>query len=95
MFTKFSELVIGERGHDIIMRKKTNDSELPIGKLIKVPDFLPPPEDLVILEDTIKVTLALKKSSVDFLKREARRHHTKYQKMIREIVDRYARQYQN
>ena len=77
------------------MKKKINDSNIPIGKLIKVFDFLPPPQDLIIPEDTIKVTIALKKSSLDFFKREASRHHTKYQKMIREVVDRYARQYQN
>ena len=88
------EQVVGERGH-VTMKKKINDPNIPIGKLIKVSDFLPPPQDLIIPEDTIKVTIALKKSSLDFFKREASRHHTKYQKMIREVVDRYARQYQN
>ena len=77
------------------MIKKMISSDMPRGKLTKIPDFLPPPEDLVILEDTIKVTIALKKSSLNFFKQEAKQHHTKYQKMIREVVDRYARQYQN
>jgi len=66
---------------------------MPIGKLTKVKDFLPPPDSLVIQEETVKVTIALKKASVEFFKHEAGKHHTKYQKMIRELLDRYASQY--
>lgn len=84
--------VTGERGSDA-MRKKMSDIDRPIGKLTRVDDFLPPPEKLVIPEDTMKVTISLKKSSVEFFKRVARRYHTKYQKMIRELVDRYVTQY--
>ncbi len=69
------------------------DEDMPIGKLTEVPNFLPPPEKLVFPEDTVKVTLSLTKSSIDFFKREAHKHHTKYQKMIREVVDRYARKF--
>jgi predicted DNA binding CopG/RHH family protein len=76
------------------MKKQRVDSNLPIGKLTQIKDELPPPEKLVIPEDTIKVTLLLSKSSVKFFKRQAARHGTKYQKMIRQLVDRYAEQYQ-
>lgn len=72
------------------MSRKTRDSDLPIGKLTRMADFLPPPEKLVMPEDTIKVTLLLSKASVRFFKRQAVRHRTKYQRMIRELVDRYA-----
>jgi len=75
------------------MRKKMSDIDKPIGRLTRVNDFLPPPEKLVIPEDTTKVTISLKKSSVEFFKRVASKYHTKYQKMIRELVDRYATQY--
>ncbi|MBI5207766.1 MAG: CopG family transcriptional regulator [Candidatus Firestonebacteria bacterium] len=75
------------------MKRNKIDSDKPIGRLIRVKDFLPPPEKLVIPEDTIKVTLILKKSSIDFFKRKAAQHNTKYQKMIRELVDRYAMEY--
>lgn len=71
--------------------KKQDDENFPIGKLKRVDDFLPPPDQLVIPEETVKVTLSLTKSSLQFFKREARRNHTKYQKMIRTLVDRYAR----
>jgi hypothetical protein len=62
----------------------------PIGKIKKVPDFLPSPNDLVIKEETIKVTLSLTKDSVDFFKEEAELHNTQYQKMIRNLLDKYA-----
>ena len=73
--------------------KKKNDSDQPVGKLTRVDDFLPPPGELVLPEETIKVTLSLTKASVEFFKREAKRYNTKYQKMIREIIDRYAKKY--
>jgi len=71
------------------MNKKMNDPDRPVGKMKRIADFLPPPEKLVIPEETVKITIALKKSSVDFLKHEARKYHTKYQRMVREVVDRY------
>ena len=75
------------------MRKKVIDINKPLGKMTRVDDFLPPPSELVTPEETVKITISLNKSSVDFLKRQARQHHTKYQKMIRELVDIYATQY--
>ena len=66
--------------------KYTNE---PIGPLKIVPDFLPAPKELVFKENTIKVTIALSKESVDFFKQEAKKHHTQYQKMIRRLLDAY------
>lgn len=67
--------------------------EMPVGELKEVPDFLPPPEELAVPEDTVKITISLKKESVNFFKQQAAKHHTKYQRMIREILDRYASRY--
>ncbi len=61
--------------------------------MTRIVDFLPPPEKLVIPQEAVKVTISLSKSSVDFFKQEARQYHTKYQRMIRQLVDRYAMQY--
>ncbi|MBU9888681.1 MAG: CopG family transcriptional regulator [Candidatus Omnitrophica bacterium] len=62
--------------------------------MTRIPDFLPPPEALIVPgEASEKVTIVLKRSSVDFFRRKAKEHHTKYQRMIREVLDRYARQY--
>ena len=84
--------VFGEKER-CIMKEKTMDSNRPIGKMTKVNDFLPPPEALIMPEETVKITLLLKKSSVNFFKHKAQECHTKYQRMIRELVDRYAAQY--
>ena len=67
--------------------KYTNE---PLGKLKVVPDFLPKPEDLALNEEGVKVTIALSKRSVEFFKREAERHGTPYQRMIRRLLDAYA-----
>ena len=73
--------------------KTKNKSDMPVGKLTRVEDFLPPPEQLVMPEETVKVTISLTRSSLDFFKRKARKQGPKYQKMIRELVDRYTKIY--
>lgn len=75
------------------MSKRKPDPDFPIGKLTPVKNFLPPPNQLVFPEQTVKVTLHLSRFSVQFFKRQAARNHTKYQRMLRELVDRYAQQY--
>ena len=72
------------------MRKKTAYQDEPMGRVKVVPDFLPSPEQLALKDETVKVTIALSKSSVEFFKQEAHRHHTQYQKMIRRLLDEYA-----
>lgn len=66
---------------------------MPVGFLTEVGDALPGPEELVMPENTVKVTLNLNESSVKFFKRQASKHHTKYQKMIRHLLDKYAEKY--
>ena len=53
-------------------------------------DFLPPPEELVLKQDTIKVTIGLSRPTIEFFKSRARKNHTQYQKMIRRLLDLYA-----
>jgi len=72
------------------MKEKIKYADEPIGKVRVIPDFLPSPEELAKKGETVKVTLALSKSSVDFFKKEARKHNTQYQKMIRRLLDEYA-----
>ncbi len=61
-----------------------------IGRVRVVQDFLPPPEALVAREETVKVTLALSRRSVDFFKAAAKARRVPYQRMIRALVDAYA-----
>ena len=56
-------------------------------------DFLPPPEQLVRREDTVKVTLTLSRASVDFFRSQAQRQRVSYQRMIRALVDEYAKRH--
>ncbi|MBI4685145.1 MAG: CopG family transcriptional regulator [Nitrospirae bacterium] len=75
------------------MKSKIKYTDEPMGKLKVIKDFLPPPEQLVLKEENVKVTIALNKSSIEFFKREAQRYHTSYQKMIRRLIDLYASQH--
>ena len=72
------------------MSAKLKYTDEPLGNLRVVPDFLPRPEDLVFREEGVKVTIALSKRSVEFFKREAQKHNTQYQRMIRRLLDAYA-----
>jgi predicted DNA binding CopG/RHH family protein len=71
------------------MKKPIKYSDEPIGKLTVVEDFLPAPAELAFREESVKVTLALSKRSIDFFKTQASQHKTQYQRMIRRLVDSY------
>jgi len=60
-----------------------------MGQMKRVSDFLPSPEELALKDETVRVTIALSKTSVEFFKREAKKHNTQYQKMIRRLLDEY------
>ena len=75
------------------MRRVKSKLDMSRGRLVRVDDFLPSPDKIVLSEETVKVTIALKKSSVEFFKKQARKQHAKYQKMIRELLDQYASHY--
>lgn len=72
------------------MKEKIKYTDEPMGKVRVVTDFLPSPEELALKEETVKVTISLSKTSVDFFKTEAKKYNTQYQKMIRRLLDEYA-----
>ena len=74
-------------------KHKVKYTDEPIGKIKVVDDFLPNPKDLVLKEETVKVTISLTKSSIKFFKDEAEKHHTHYQTMIRALIDQYTLHY--
>ena len=76
------------------MKTKIVCTEEPMDSMRVVQDFLPLPDQLVLKEENVKVTISLKKSSVVFFKNEAKRHNTSYQKMIRQVIDWYATHYE-
>ena len=57
-------------------------------------DFLPPPEQLALKEENVKVTLTISKSSLEFFKKYAHKMHGHYQTMIRKVLDSYVAHYQ-
>ena len=72
------------------MKNKIRYTDEPMGNIKVVADFLPSPNELAFRENTVKVTIALSKASVDFFKHEAEKHDVSYQKMIRRLLDEYA-----
>jgi predicted DNA binding CopG/RHH family protein len=72
------------------MKNKIKYTDGPIGDVMVVKDFLPPPSELAFREETIKVTLQLSRASVEYFKKEAQVHNTPYQRMIRRLLDEYA-----
>ena len=70
-----------------------NYTEGPIGNVKVVPDFLPSPKELTLKETQVKITLSLNKSTIEFFKKQASSHHGKYQRMIRNLLDKYADHY--
>lgn len=75
------------------MKRKNYDQDFPVGKIKIVADFLPPPDKLVPVSETVKITLALDKDSLQFFKKSAAKQGVKYQRMIREVLNGYARRY--
>ena len=70
-------------------RKRIKYTDEPMNNIEVIADFLPSPEELAFKEESVKITIALSKSSVDFFKKKAESHRTQYQKMIRRLVDEY------
>ncbi len=72
------------------MKAKIKYTDEPLGEIKIVKDFLPSPAELAFREESVKVTISLSKKSIEFFKTEASKHHTQYQRMIRQLLDSYA-----
>ncbi len=75
------------------MKKKTKFGDEPIGKLTRVDDFLPPPNELISSGKMVKITITLDEDTLIFFKNEAEKLDAKYQRMMREVLSKYARKY--
>jgi hypothetical protein len=73
--------------------RNRRDPDMPIGRLKRADDTLPSPEELMASERTVKVTLRLSEESIKFFKQYAERYHTKYQRVIRKLLDAYAKRF--
>ena len=72
------------------MKHTQKYTDEPLGRLKVVDDFLPPPDQLVLKEDGVKVTISLSRKSVEFFKAHAALSKVPYQRMIRSLLDAYA-----
>ncbi len=84
--------VIGEKVKKS-MKKKIRYTEGEIGEVEIINDFLPKIEDLIFKDDSIKITISLSRDSVNFFKSQASKHHTSYQNMIKNLLDKYTSYY--
>lgn len=80
--------VTGERVKKY-MKNKIKYTNEPIDTKV-ISDFLPKPEDLILKEKKIRVTLTLTEKSLGFFKSAAKKHNASYQAMIRRLLDFYA-----
>ena len=64
-----------------------------LGPVEIVDDFLPPPDQLVLKDTGVKITLSVSQKSIDFFKAQAARSRVPYQRMIRSLLDCYASRY--
>lgn len=93
-----SEPAIGEKGEKYMKGKNTrkvnNKGDQPVGRLYEIPDFLPPPRKLIsIHRDTVEVTLPLDRQSLRFFKSWAAKLGSKYQNIMREVLQIYVAHY--
>lgn len=84
---------IGDKEGNFMGKKIVyTDEPMKIGKMLE--DFLPPPDQLVKRNDTVKITLELTRESLDFFKLQAKKSHVPYQRMLRGLIDNCAKAYQ-
>ena len=76
------------------MSTKIKYTDEPLGDIEIIEDFLPSPDELAFRDESIKITISLSKSSIEFFKSEAEKHNTPYQKIIRRLLDSYVEKYQ-
>ena len=81
------------------MKKKIDNTvkreygDKPYGRLKRIDDMLPPPEELLPPDKAVKVTLVLDEKTVKFFKESAKKSGQKYQRLIRAALKGYATKY--
>jgi hypothetical protein len=65
------------------MKSKIRSTDEPMGELKIINDFLPSPDQLILKDDNVKITIALKKSKGELFMHEAKKQHTSYQEVMR------------
>ena len=80
----------GIRLQKIIDGKLPRDwQNIPVGKIDRTIKDMPYPIGLVPVEKKVRVSIYFNQSTVRYFRKEADRHHTKYQRMMRAVLERY------
>jgi hypothetical protein len=74
------------------MKKKIIYKDVAFGPVRRIKDFLSAPEQLVLRETNVSVTLNLSMASVDYFKGLGNKSRIPYQKLIRRLPDEASRQ---
>ena len=75
------------------MKKKMTYKNSPLRRIQVVKDFLPKPDQLILKETNIRITLNLSRRSIEYFKKLGQKMHAPYQKLIRSLVDEYTAQH--
>ncbi len=75
------------------MTRVPKSTDASIGEFEIVEDFLPPPDQLVLKENGVKVTFTLSRQSVEFFKAHAATTNVPYQRIIQSVLESYAGKY--
>jgi predicted DNA binding CopG/RHH family protein len=62
---------------------------------VRIDDFLPPPDQLVLKQNLRKVTINLSAGSLNFFQTKAKVLKVPYQQMIKQLLDLYVKRYQD
>jgi enoyl-CoA hydratase/carnithine racemase len=81
--TAIGHCFAGRQRHTVLMTKTRKYTAGEVRRLRLVEDFLPSPDDLVVRDDNVKVTLQLSRRCVDYFKRAAKTRRVPYRRMIR------------
>ena len=72
------------------MRLNRDHQNIPVREIDKVIRQMPYPMGLDPIEKKALVTMYLNQSTIRYFKKQAEKHHTKYQRLMRAVLDRYA-----
>ena len=73
--------------------KSRDWQNIPLGRIDRAVKNMPNPIGLLPQEKKILISVYLNESTVRFFKKEANRHHSKYQRMMRAVLERYKEAY--
>ena len=76
------------------MKKKITYSDEPLGPVKILKDFLPKPQELAFREETVEIKVPISRRSMEFFKKQGKKHRTSAAQLIRALADSYAEKFE-